>query len=112
MGITICETHERSGFLETCPHVAEEIDHGRVPRDHRFGLMGYLFVCDDCFNAFGFQSFASLAELPLEDIIDVTDGRLEAYEKAYDAIEGRRMFCLKCIAELEEGCEFIRASKG
>ena len=102
MGITICKTHGRVGFVETCAHVAKEIDGGSVPSGHRLTIMGNLFVCDDCFNALGFQRFASLADLLLGEIIRVTDGRMEAYEAAYEAIEGRRSFCLKCLAELED----------
>jgi hypothetical protein len=101
MGVMICETHGRVGFVETCSHVAKQIDGGNVPSGHRLRILGDLFVCDDCFNTLGFQRFASLAELPAEKIIDVNDGRLEAYETAYDAIEGREAFCLKCVAELE-----------
>jgi len=101
MGITICETHGRIGFVETCSHVAQEVDAGRVPNGHRLKLMGVLFVCDECFNSLGFERFASLAELPLEEMISVEDGRMEAYEETYEAIEGRRMFCAKCLSELE-----------
>jgi hypothetical protein len=43
----------------------------------------------------------SEASLPLDEAVMVNDGRWEAYETAYNAIEGRRLFCLKCVAELE-----------
>ena len=43
----------------------------------------------------------SLADLPREELIEVDDGRLQALEAAYKAIEGRRLFCVKCAAELE-----------
>ncbi len=101
MGIMICKTHGRVGFVETCSHVAREIDGGKVPSGQRLTIMGNLFVCDDCFNVLGFQRFASLADLPLEKIVEVNDGRMEAFEAAYEAIEGRRGFCLNCLAELE-----------
>ncbi|ATQ68275.1 MULTISPECIES: hypothetical protein [Methylosinus] len=101
MGIMICETHGRVGFVETCSHVAKEIERKNVPDGHRLMIMGNLFVCDDCFRSLGFEKFASLAELSLEEVVEVTDGRMEAFEVAYEAIEGRRVFCLKCLAELE-----------
>ena len=102
MGIMICTIHGRVGFVETCSHVAKEIDGGKMPSGHRLTIMGCnLFVCDDCFNFLGFERFASLAELSLDEIIAVTDDRMEAFEEAYQAIESRRGFCLKCIAELE-----------
>jgi len=46
----------------------------------------------------------SLADLPFEEAIKVDDGRWEAFDAAYEAIEGRRLFCLKCVAELERQC--------
>jgi len=101
MGIMICEIHGRVGFVEACSHIGSEIDAGTVPSGHRLTIIGNLFVCDDCFNSLDFKRFASLAELPLEEIVEITDGRLEAYEAAYEAIEGRRSFCLNCLAELD-----------
>jgi len=53
------------------------------------------------------ERFISLARLPLEDAIDIDDGRWEAFEEAYKAIEGRRGFCLKCVAELERQCSSV-----
>jgi hypothetical protein len=47
------------------------------------------------------EKFVSLAQLPLDEAIMVDDGRREAFEAAYNAIESRRLFCLKCVAELE-----------
>jgi hypothetical protein len=101
MGIMICDTHGRVGFVEACSHVAKQIERKAVPDGHRLTIMGNLFVCNDCFKSLGFDRFASLAELPLEEVVGVTDGRMEAFETAYEAIEGRRGFCLKCLAELE-----------
>jgi len=75
-----------------------------VPSGHRLTIGGNLFVCDDCFKSLGFKKFASLAGLPLDEAVEVTDGRIEAFEAAYEAIEGRRVFCLKCLAELEAQC--------
>jgi hypothetical protein len=101
MGIMICKTHGRVGFVETCSHVAKQIDDRKFPNGHRFTIGGNFFICDDCFNSLGFERFVSLAELPLDEAIMVDDGRLEAAEAAYNAIEGRRLFCLECVAELE-----------
>jgi hypothetical protein len=102
MGIMICETHGRVGFVETCSHVAKQIDDRQLPTGRRFTILGHLFVCDDCFNSLGFERFVSLFDLPPEDVVMVDDGRWEeAFYAAYDAIEGRRVFCLKCVAELE-----------
>jgi hypothetical protein len=101
MGIMICETHGRVGFVEACSHVAKEIERKLVPDGHRLTIMGNLFVCDGCFRSLGFERFASLAELPFEEVVGVTDGRWEAFDMAYEAIEGRQGFCLECLAELE-----------
>jgi len=43
----------------------------------------------------------SLADLPIKEALNIDDGRWEAFDAAYEAIEGRRVFCLKCFAELE-----------
>jgi hypothetical protein len=101
MGIMICKTHGRVGFVEACSHTAKQIDEGKAPRGRRFTILGNLFICDDCFDSLGFERFISLADLPLEESVKIIDGRWEACETAYDAIEGRRSCCLKCVAELE-----------
>ena len=101
MGIMICETHGRVGYVEACGHLATQIDAGKMPHGRRFTIICSLFVCDDCFDSLGLHRFATLANLPIEEVIQVSDGRLEAFETAYDAIEGRRSFCLKCLAGLE-----------
>jgi hypothetical protein len=82
MGIMICKTHGRVGFVETCSHVAKQIDDRKFPNGHRFTIGGNFFICDDCFNSLGFERFVSLAELPLDEAIMVDDGRLEAAEAA------------------------------
>jgi|GEM_PF-2160020 hypothetical protein len=104
MGIMICKTHGRVGFMETCSHVAKQIDDRKLPNGRRLNILGNLFVCDNCFNSLGFELFMSLADLPFEEAIKVDDGRWEAFDAAYEAIEGRRLFCLKCVAELERQC--------
>jgi len=101
MGIMICKTHGRVGFVETCPHVAKQICDRKPPKGRHLTIVNSFFVCDDCFNSLGFERFMSLADLPLEELVEVDDGRLEAFEAAYKAIEGRRLFCVKCVAELE-----------
>ena len=99
MGITICHTHGQAEIIETCSHVGEQIDAGEVPRGRRFSILSHMLICDDCFDAFGFERFISLADLPVEEAIDVDDGRWEAYEAAHERLEGRRIFCVKCVAE-------------
>jgi hypothetical protein len=101
MGIMICKAHGHVGFVETCSHIAKAIDEGKVPRGRRFTILSGLFVCDECFDSLGFERFISLADLPLEESVMIVDGRWEAFEAAYNAIEGRRLFCFKCFAELE-----------
>jgi hypothetical protein len=101
MGIMICRTHGRVGFVETCSHIAKQICDRKPPKGRRLAVGNNFLVCDDCFNFLGFERSVSLADLPLEELIEVDDGRLQAFEAAYNAIEGRRLFCLKCVAELE-----------
>jgi hypothetical protein len=98
MGIMICETHGRVGFVETCSHVAKQIDDCEAPSGPRLAILGDLLVCDECFHSLGFEQFASLS---LETELEGDDARWEAFLAAYDAVEGRRAYCLKCVAELE-----------
>jgi hypothetical protein len=107
MGIMICEAHGRVGFVETCSHVAKQIDDRKAPSGHRLAILGNLFVCDQCFNSLGFEQFISLADLPPETALKVHDGRWEAFEAAYETIEGRRAYCLKCVSELEHQCSSV-----
>lgn len=100
MGITICKVHGQAEIIETCSHVAEQIDGRTAPRGRRFSIQSHMLICDDCFDSFGFERFISLADLPVEEAISVDDGRWEAYEAAYESIKGWRIFCVKCVAEL------------
>jgi hypothetical protein len=84
--------------LDTCSQVANQIDDREAPTGHRLAILGNLFVCDECFHSLGFEQLASLS---LETELEGDDARWEAFEAAYQAIEGRRGFCLKCVAELE-----------
>jgi hypothetical protein len=109
MGIVICDKHGRRGFVETCSHIAVAMDEGRLPGGRRLQILGQLFVCDDCFIALELKKFSSLTELSEDEMISVTDGRWEAFEEAYNAIEGRRGFCLECVAELEASQHHLSA---
>jgi hypothetical protein len=105
MGIMICEIHGRVGFVETCSHVAKQIDEQRLPMGHRFTILGHLFVCDDCFKSLGFERCIGLADLPIEEapqIPEFDDARWGVFDAAYGRIDGRHAFCLKCVAELEQ----------
>jgi hypothetical protein len=98
----ICETHGRVGFVETCSHVAKQLRELEQPIGRRFTILGNLFICDECFSSLGFDRCISLANLPMEQAVAVEDGRWEAFDAAYSALEGRRsFFCLKCLAERE-----------
>jgi hypothetical protein len=74
MGIMICKTHGRVGFVETCSHIAKQIDGRKLPNGRRLNILGNLFVCNNCFNSLGFERFMSLADLPFEEAIRVDDG--------------------------------------
>jgi hypothetical protein len=102
MDIMVCKIHGRVEFVETCEHIASCIDNKKIPDGHRLTILGNLFICDGCFTSLGFERSRSLADLPMEDSVRIDDGRWEAFEAAYGAIEGRRSYCLKCIAELEQ----------
>ena len=101
MGIIVCKAHGRGGVMEICSHVATQIEDGGAPTGHRLKIIGCVFMCAECFHELGFKRFASLAELPAEEQVEVTDGRMEAFKAAYNAIRGRRVFCSQCFAEAE-----------
>jgi hypothetical protein len=102
MGFMNCKTHGRVAFVESCSHVARQIDDANFPSGRRFTILTHRFVCDDCYDLLGFDRFVGLAGLPAEQILDDAHADLwEAFEAAYILIEGRRLFCLACLEELE-----------
>ena len=101
MGSVICKTHGRVNFVETCSHVAKQIGSQQRPRGRRLTILGNFFVCDACFVSLGFDRLNDLDGLPPEEWADIDDARWKAFEAAYNAVEGRQLFCLKCVAELE-----------
>jgi hypothetical protein len=88
VGIMTCETHGLVGFVETCSHVAKQIDDRTLPNGHRFRILSNFFVCDDCYNSLGFERFISLATLPLEEAIMVDHSSWDAFWAAYEAVGG------------------------
>jgi hypothetical protein len=101
MGIVLCDIHGHGAIVEACEHIAEQIDRGLSPTGHRFALLADLFICHDCFDALGFERFRSFFDLPVDEFLDIDDGSIAPLEKAYEGIKGRRVFCSKCIAEIE-----------
>ncbi|MBN9543977.1 MAG: hypothetical protein J0I19_00775 [Alphaproteobacteria bacterium] len=99
MGITNCLTHGRSEIVETCAHIAALVDNNKCPQGRRVDVFGNLLLCQECFKSLGFQSIVGLLEIPMLE--RVNDGRMDAYEKAHDALEGTRIFCLHCIEDRE-----------
>jgi hypothetical protein len=99
--------------VEACSHVAQQIDDRKFPRGHRFPfLLVELLVCDSCFDMLGLERFARMAELPHEVLVEKFAneeiGSWKAFMAAYDAIEGRRPVCTKCVAELEHQCTELK----
>jgi hypothetical protein len=100
MGIMVCPTHARSEFVEICSHVAAQIDDGKQPSGHRFDYLGHLLICDECFHSLGFDKCSSLKGLHFENDL-IEDSLWDAYSAAYEAIEDRQAFCLKCFSALQ-----------
>jgi hypothetical protein len=105
MIVVMCNTHGRAGCVETCSHNAKLIQEGKRPNGRWLALQwaAPMFLCDACFDSLGFERFVSLCDLPLEDALPLwfDDACLKAFRAAYDALEGRRLFCVKCVEELE-----------
>jgi hypothetical protein len=103
MGAMDCEIHGLSGFVDTCPHVAEQIAGGTMPHGRRFSILTNFLVCDDCFHSLGFEPLIDLASLSPEEIMDVIDDdRWKALETIEGKLGGRHWFCVKCVAELPQ----------
>jgi hypothetical protein len=102
MGVMICEKHGRAHFVETCLHIAKDIDEGRVPSGHRFNVLGDYFLCDRCFSLLGFERLSAMFDLAHDEVVEMDEELWKRFYAAYDAIEGRRLICVKCLAELEE----------
>ena len=102
MGIMNCKVHGRTGFVQTCAHVRQDIDSGRIPTGHKRTFQSAMFVCQDCFDSPAFQQFARLAELPRKETVDVTDEELEAWEAACEVVRGGRCICAHCFEALLE----------
>jgi hypothetical protein len=104
MGIMICETHGRVGFVETCSHIAKMLDAGRARRT--VTTADFFWRDPTCVYAtaatsrLNLKGFASLADLQLNEIANITDGRLEAFEEDHKAIKGRRGFCANCFVAI------------
>jgi hypothetical protein len=86
MGITIYQTLGSVGSVKACSHFAERFDAGKLPMSHRLTIIGNLFLCDGCFYSLGFGQFVSLADLSLEEVIKAKNGRMVAFDFAYEAI--------------------------
>ena len=104
MGIMICKVHGRVGFVETCSHVGQRIDDGKSHGGRRLRFVIDLYVCDECYHSLGYDKLADLADMPMDELIQIEKHRLEALESAYQAIEGRRGFCWECFAERQRAC--------
>jgi hypothetical protein len=96
MGIVICEAHGRAGLVETCLHVAKEIDNRRYGQ---FYHAGTLLVCEECLHKYHLERFEDnvLAAKGIFRIWD-NDELLEAYFEAYEQIQDRTVHCSECIA--------------
>jgi hypothetical protein len=101
MGIVLCDIHGHGAIVETCRHVAEQIDSGMRPTGQRFTVLTELFICDDCFETLGFERFRRFLNLPAEEFIDIDDASAAPLEEACTSLEGRRIFCSTCITEME-----------
>lgn len=103
MSVMDCDVHGQVGLVETCSHIAEQLNLGNVPTGRRFRVFCDTFVCDHCYETHGFERLSFIFGLPPELIIDVDDDVWGSLEKAYESINERgRMFCSKCLAALEQ----------
>ncbi len=103
MGKVICGVHGGSQLVETCSHIAKRIAEGKVPGGRRFLFLGELLICDECTASLYFEKFNNISDLPFDDQINhLDDPRWKAIEAAYEGMEGREVFCARCIAALEQ----------
>lgn len=103
MGLTLCKKHGRTGFTETCAHVADAIEKGQSGKFHEITILGKMLVCDSCFKSLGLEKFRNLNLKWPREHLEVSDAVLDEYEVAYELIEDRGTYCSKCLAETRVG---------
>lgn len=101
-GILYCPYHGRVDVVETCQHVAEEIDQKKYGE---FQYVGTILVCENCFHKYNLDRLQNLRR----DFIGILNGEgswedmfFEAlddktYEEIYERFEGRTGKCSDCI---------------
>ena len=103
MGIIHCQTHGNATIVETCPHVAEEINNERYGQ---FYWAGLALVCEDCLHKHRLERLNSLSVQGIPSLWwdDAGDELLEMYLDATDQIQvhhGWTALCEHCIAALQ-----------
>ncbi|MCP4215719.1 MAG: hypothetical protein GY765_13785 [bacterium] len=98
MGKMINKIHGRSGFLEACSHVAEEIDNNRYGQFHQAGT---LLVCEACLRKYHLERLEGI-EPANKGISSFWENEelLEEYFEAYDQVpdSDRNIRCSECVA--------------
>lgn len=99
MGKIICKKHGGNAIVETCSHIAGSVDSGKPFLGHRLNGLPALYVCNQCFEHFGLAAFSDLPPFSLTESDEVLNRRSELTDVQ---IEGKRIFCSKCVTELHQ----------
>ncbi len=102
MGITICSKHGRSGFRETCEHVAAEFSKGHYEQFHRLEFFPNMLVCDGCWEKHELARFENHPEIAGKPFYDAEEDSpmVKEYSRIYEKLI-RGVWCARCIAEMQ-----------
>ncbi len=95
MGLINCDKHGYAGIIETCAHVATDIDNRRYGR---YCDAGTLLVCDECLHKYHLEPFQKYTPLLDGRFHDIPDDVLEAYFHAYKQMQHNAVRCSECVA--------------
>ena len=102
MRILDCKKHGRSGFIDVCCHIDEDLKNGIYPKMNSFPVLSTK-VCDYCYETLELDK---LNPKNLDDALNLSEDEIDRVEdefgKKYDLIPNRRQHCIKCVEEIKK----------
>jgi hypothetical protein len=97
VGIIICKKHGQAGIVETCQHVANEIDNKRYGQFH---YAGTLLVCEECLHQYHLERFENNSLALGHGIFGILEDEelTDAFFDIYEQFQERTVRCSQCIA--------------
>ncbi len=98
MGRVQCSKHGMAGIIETCAHVAEDLDRSLLGDFTQVAILGKLLLCPACMQAGGFKKFAAKLEDWQSLLAKENDELWTEYVAQYERVPGRRIYCSEYVA--------------